>query len=504
MSPEVIRNTIPEKYEPTLNHALDVLAEASPDNGKGRPEWRKEKAYHLVKKAKDICSKVIKHPVTWLGLTTFAFNPIFQHELISGKGILLESIVKLNQVIASLPGGNEVLKSIQSFAMGPFPFNTISLIRPENPPLVNLTLAIGSAIQVSFVIAVPASIGIEKWRSSVRKERKIKGIEPIKKDEIPRSVMIGPSEFLSAIAIKSCPKNKKRKNPGVLIHADVVRPKSYDLGKTDYHFDIHDNPTKITDCRFMKESGIDRTENLILAAFDPDHALFYGRQASSKITLSALSTLVALLSRKPREELKNKNILVIAPKDTTFLTHTTAQHELFPVFRRKGIKIETLTPEDIILEHIKGDFDQIKNTKGVDEKVHVCLVGGADIQMIKKFKFALESLDNRLTVDVICDKVLGELEENSLNGMGDDERKRRVEELLKCSDINYVYGDTDQQTTDLANLIIERRGAERNQTVCLLEREEAIADAQAWRLFNICIYKEIATAISEKIIPTCK
>lgn len=482
------------KYGPsaTLDYALNQLYEQSPDLGAGRPEWQKSPIFrawdNLLAKGKEI----IGNQSIWLLTTTFVLNPILQND-ISKTQLIYQTLDAGTKAIKSIPAiGEKIVNALQTFATGPFPWNTTALIAATNPALVNLALVAGSFFQVASVVA----FGVEQFRNWQRSERMKLGVEPLRPKEKPRYTMIGPSELLSRVAKVALPEKQSYKNPDVLVHADNVLPSAY--GKQiEYHFNIANTPQEIATEAFMKKSGIDRSQHIVFVAFDPDKALFYGREASAALTPSMFTTMLAILSHRMLPDQPKRPVTIIAPKNATFLTHTTSQHELFRGFSEKGLEVTVRTPEDILLEHIADDIRLVRAGKPVDQPIRVNLVGGADTYMLKQFKKGIEGALPNTMVNIISDQMIGDrayVEEQQ-----PEENIAALKMLTRDGDINYVYGDTDAQTTDLANLLISVHKTDRKKTIALIERHESILDASASSLYHVCIYDMLADSISKMI-----
>ncbi|MEK7140992.1 MAG: hypothetical protein AAB800_00425 [Patescibacteria group bacterium] len=489
-------SSIESKYGPsaTLDYALQQLYEQSPDLGAGRPEWQKSPIFRAWDNVLAKGKEIIGNQSIWMLTTTFILNPILQND-ISGKEIIYKTLYAGTEAIKNLPViGEKIVNALQTFATGPFPWNTTALIAAANPALVNLALVAGSAAQVFSVVA----FGFEQFQKWQRSERMKLGIEPLRPKEKPRYALIGPSEFLSRVARVALPEKQSFKNPDVLIHADNVVPSSFKK-EIEYHFNIAGNPQEIVSEAFMKKSGIDRSKHIVFVAFDPDKALFYGREASAALSPSMFTTMLALLSHRTLPDQPKRPVTIIAPKNATLLTHTTSQHELFRGFSEKGLEVAVRTPEDILLEHIADDIHLLRAGKPADQQIHVNLVGGADTSMLKQFKKGIEGALPNTIVNIISDQMIGE------RAYAEDQQPQEniaaLKALTRQADINYVYGDTDAQTTDLANLLISVHKADRKKTIALIERHESVLDASASSLYHLCIYDMLADAISKMIRP---
>ncbi|MDP1722837.1 MAG: hypothetical protein Q8L37_06555 [Candidatus Gottesmanbacteria bacterium] len=488
--------SIESKYGPraTLDYALSQLYEQSPDMGAGRPEWQKSPLFRAWDNVLAKGKELIGNQSIWLLTTTFVLNPILQSD-VAGMEIIYKTLEAGTQAIKSIPAiGEKIVNALQTFATGPFPWNTTALIMASNPALVNLALVAGSAAQVFSVVA----FGFEQFQKWQRKERMKLGVEPLRPKEKPRFTMIGPSELLSRVAKVALPEKQSYKNPDVLVHADNVLPSSY--GKQiEYHFNIANNPQEIVTEAFMKKSGIDRSNNIVFVAFDPDKALFYGREASAALTPSMFTTMLALLSHRMLPDQPKRPVTIIAPKNATFLTHTTSQHELFRGFSEKGLEVTVRTPEDILLEHIADDIRLLRAGKPTEKQIRVNLVGGADTSMLKQFKKGIEGVLPNTMVNIISDQMIGD--RAYAEDQQPEENIAALQALTREADINYIYGDTDAQTTDLANLLISVHKTDRKKTIALIERHESILDASASSLYHVCIYDMLADAISTMIRP---
>ena len=152
-----------------------------------------------------------------------------------------------------------------------------------------------------------------------------------------------------------------------------------------------------------------------------------------------------------------------------------------------------------MLEHIADDIHLLRAGKPADQQIHVNLVGGADTSMLKQFKKGIEGALPNTIVNIISDQMIGE------RAYAEDQQPQEniaaLKALTRQADINYVYGDTDAQTTDLANLLISVHKADRKKTIALIERHESVLDASASSLYHLCIYDMLADAISKMIRP---
>lgn len=482
------------KYGPsaTLEYALNQLYEQSPDRGTGRPEWQKTPFFKTWDSVLAKGKEIISNQSLWMLTTTFVLNPILRNDVMNAKGIytVLEAGSKAIEHIPAV--GKTIIDALQTFATGPFPWNTTALIAATNPALVNLALVAGSLAQVASIVA----FGFEQFQKWQRSERMKLGIEPLRPKEKPRFTMIGPSELLSRVARVALPEKQSFKNPDVLIHADNIVPSSFKK-EIEYHFNIAGNPQEIVTDSFMKKSGIDRSQNIVFVAFDPDKALFYGREASAALTPSMFTTMLALLSHKTLPDQPKRSVTIIAPKDATFLTHTTSQHELFRGFKEKGLNVIVRTPEDILLEQISEDINLLNVGKPEGEKIRINLVGGADTAMLKQFKKNIENTLSNAIVNIISDQMIGD--KPYTEDQPSEENVGRIKTLTREADINYVYGDTDAQTTDLANLLISVHKTDRKKTIALIERHESVLDASASSLYHLCIYDMLADSIGKMI-----
>ena len=131
--------------------------------------------------------EIIGNQSIWMLTTTFILNPILQND-ISGKEIIYKTLYAGTEAIKNLPViGEKIVNALQTFATGPFPWNTTALIAAANPALVNLALVAGSAAQVFSVVA----FGFEQFQKWQRSERMKLGIEPLlskRNRDMPSSV----------------------------------------------------------------------------------------------------------------------------------------------------------------------------------------------------------------------------------------------------------------------------------------------------------------------------
>lgn len=462
------------------------------------PPVERAEAQSIAVRAARVAGIIAREPLTWLALGAFVANPIFTHEVLMNKGRILEAVQSFNDSIGRLPGGDALLSFVQTFTNTPFIWESHPLVNSTRKPLVNLGLFVGGASQV-LLFGLPL---FKILMGGHRRENMRLGKEPLRASESPGVALVGPSELMDVVASRTIPSDAKK--PLVIIHSDDNVPNEFGPGRSaKYHFTVRSDT--LTSLRFMRESGLQRAEKLVLAAFDPDRGLFYGNSACGAITTSAFSTLISLLQDGESASSKvPQKIVVLLPRNVNFFSGAASITDIFkslspdaPFSAQSGAKVEVLHPEDIVIDNLSSEFAALA-AKSSSGKLNICLIGGEHLEMLQAFRTALIERNPQIQVSIIAqDSVIVDGAKKSVPTP--EAGKTLIKELLAASHRNIVYGDSDHQTTDLASLLVRAFNAEREQTVCILERPSATKDAAANKLRSLCLYDLLADRINGSV-----
>ena len=498
-----------------LNQAMGDLASLSPDHGERRPDWRHTKAFAVVQNALDTAKTALKHPATISLATVTAGVMLAQGTENEGMARLITSI---NDTIAASPGGHAVLNALQTWALGPHFVNTLPT-EAGSIPLVNVARVVSSYATVGGEIGLAAS-GIREGILRNRQKVRIReGREPLTRAQVPRFLLVGPMELMDSIARSTLPKRERRDLfskktlVDVMIHTEPGVPQT--LGRQiERHFDLSEQESEtalsgwFSATENMKKTGIDRAQSGVFAAFSADNALYYGRRASTSFTDSVMTTLVSSLgSAEGGKTHEGQHFLIIAPKGSSYLAGAIEGIHLLGAqrppelsqklpylneFELRGDKIDVVTPEDVFFtKHVQPSLQDIPK-----DRVSIVLHGGIDTPMLKHFKDDLERRDpketfgKKILVSIVSDEQLGDQSAEDMNHLPVTERRAKIKALYEQTDLIYIYGDTDLQTTTLAAGAY-LLGASETKTTYILERPGAKQDKTAQPLKGVCIYDDL-------------
>lgn len=464
----------------------------------------------------------------FLALTALAFGPELHKQISEQSGQMYEFLNSANESFVSSPIGKYFMDVIAHLSLNLQP----DLVNENEPQLVQFTQFLDFLMIASGATYVAGKVLLPGYLDKIihpRRERVLEGKEPLKSDESPNQVIIGPTELISDLADMQNPDGKLV----VGIHNGIEPPAS--LGKTiDYHFPI--DFKNLISAKLFKESGIDRTKELTFLCINPENGLFYGQDANPALSPEMIPHFLRAL---PREKLKDIKINILLSYGFNYLGQTTDLIEEFKHLKEElGVEIHWRYLEDVVMDELKIVVGKIKATKSNlpedEQQINIILAGEGnqtkDREMLEKFKKAIEGLDEKVSVSIMSNHIFGEisldllrkyrdkrahyeneglssevikniadfvgLSENEKANLRDLEplrsglRKKLLEKMLQSSDLNIVYGDTDLGTSQLAELLIKARGAERSQTVCILEGKAAIQKAVKDNLLAFPLYQK--------------
>jgi hypothetical protein len=445
---------------------------------------------------------------------TLLVNPRLLRELHQGHGELLESLTASDQAIQSNPVGSWLLDVVQSVANMPLLIESNAQINFDNPPTVNGALLAGGIAQI-FLLGYPAVQIIEGLISQTsRRHREQRGEEPLPAKSRPELVIVGPVEFGDMLLSGQRPRQARNIGaPIVMAHPDEGVPMAYTDMKADFHYRIPLSGDRLLNPNTLRNIGIHRARNVVLAGFNTYRAIFYGDQSGGPISPSTCSTYLNTLSvtQSPGTE----HVVVVIPKDASILQATNFRDLLGneqPMIKRlkeKGVRVDIIHPEDALLNLLSARVAEIVEQRSITaspSKVRLCLIGNSNDRALKNFKSAVESLHPNFEMSIISDTSIGDIDANSAATLGKTERRQHILGLLRASDLNLVYGENDEETTDIANAVCQDlcsledlSAGERQQTICVVETERGSRDAAAMGLKTLCIYAELRRMIHDAL-----
>lgn len=366
---------------------------------------------------------------------------------------------------------------------------------PDDPSIVQFTkmASVGMGMGAGAIMLTKTGATLAQATHFVEnlpwvRERAIaEGRQALKPKEIPDRVIIGPTGLVSDFANL----RETEDNLVVAIHSGGT-PAA--LGETlDYHFPLENFGGELKSPKLLKESGADRAKRLTFLCVNPYNGIFYGDDSQPLISANSISSTLRSL---PPEQIKGMAVDVLLSKGFDFLGRTTALVEEFAALEQDlGVKIRWRYLEDVVLDDFKGAVEKIAATKKAGESVNIVLAGEGksekDKKMLKRFSQALPGLGKNIRVALVDNESI----DGKTSGT-DEKRRRKLETLLQASDLNIVYGDTNDGSTEVAELLIKIRGAERNQTVVVLESLTAVEEARRAKLLTLSLYQKALDSMS--------
>lgn len=419
---------------------------------------------------------IVRYGLMGIGLVTLA--PAFK-QISTQSGNYYSDLLHLNEVITANPAGNYVLNTINELTH--IFSSAIPQYHPDDVPMIHIM----EFFHTLAIIGGPLEHVLENIFTSKREARKLAGVEPLRKKEIPEHVFIGPSLIVSDLANKLFENRKKRKhNPIIGIHTDQSIPARFGQ-EIDYHFAVDDAqillgtfPTK-DDRLFTEVSGIDRAKEITIVCFNPDNAIFYGNQNEADIPPDFASSLIR--SIRPPEKLNGKKINVIF-NDTKLLAGSTPiEKELIKLSQENHFTLNCIKPEELVITRIKSEIDDLKIT-GTKK---VALVGQGeqdkDKLMLRKFTKTVQDINSDIEVEFISN-------EQAMQGSFGDH------------DLYICYGDTDLGTSSLAEAVNEKLEGKTNKSkiFALVERNKSLQEyEQIKNVTPVSIYQLVVDKILE-------
>jgi hypothetical protein len=425
-----------------------------------------------------VLKNTARYSLMTVALITLA--PFFG-QISSQAGPYYDKLIQLNEVISQNPLGLYILNSIKQFAY--ILSSGIPQYHIEGPP----TVPIAQLVHTLAVVGSPIEHVIENALTSKREKRKLEGVEPVRKKESPKHVLIGPSQVISDLAQQLFEdKPKKRKKPVVAISTKGI-PARYGQ-EIDYYFEASDSnaildtfPTK--DSReFIEFAGIDRADEITVVCFNPDNAIFYGSQTNADIGPDFVSTLIRNIAIAHPGKLKGKKINVIFNETKIFAKTTEIEEELKALSNEYGFIFNPIKPEKQIIDKIKSEVNEIQVKTEAKKKLALVGQGNRDEDrlMLERFYRTLSEIDkNNIEVTFISN-------EQAMNGEFGDH------------DFYICYGDTDNGTSTLAenvSLKLQEKNISR-KILALVERNKSLREyKEIPRVDTLSIYDLVVNGI---------
>lgn len=419
---------------------------------------------------------IIRYGLMGIGLATLA--PAFK-QISTQSGNYYNDLVHLNEIVAANPVGNYVLNTINELTH--IFSSAIPQYHPDDVPMVHIM----EFFHTLAIIGGPLEHVLENIFTSKREARKLAGVEPLKRKEIPEHIFIGSSLIVSDLANKLFENRKKQKNsPIVSIHTDQSIPARFGQ-EIDYHFAV-DGPQALLDTfptqddrLFTEVTGIDRAEEITIVCFNPDNAIFYGNQNEADVPPDFASSLIR--SIKPPEKLKGKKVNVIF-NDTRLLAGSTPiEEELIKLAQENHFKFNPIKPEELVITKIKSEINDLRTKK----KKKIAIVGqgeqNQDKLMLQRFTKAVQDIGHNVEVEFINN-------EQAMQGSFGDH------------DLYICYGDTDLGTSSLAEAVSEKLETKTNKSkiLALVERNKSLQEyEQIKNVTPISIYQFVIDKILE-------
>ena len=301
------------------------------------------------------------------------------------------------------------------------------------------------------------------------------------------------------------------RRPVVVVHPNEQIPVTFKEKLIDYHVRINPSEHRPLGDVVLKDSGLNRATKIVLAGFNHDKAVFYGNAGTSTITPSSCSTFLNLLAKEKNP--KATDVVLLLPKNAMLLG-TRNFHDLLDssqpvmkVLESKGIKVTVVHPEDVLMEMLDEHIAPLlaKREGGVlSAPLHICLIGDNNHEALKNFARAVELRLPQVKITLIANEMVGDVFGAEFHSLSASARIALQAKALQSSDLNLVYGDDDNVTTDLATIVVndhliedEARAREIAQTVCVMETERGSIDAELLGLQSLCVYKRLRERVSE-------
>jgi len=428
---------------------------------------------------------VTKDPVVYLGLAailgaTTAFLAADSLESTSGIIQFEQSLRDLHPIINNIFKGIEFLSKL--------PPGAVDFLDADDPAITQLIQGASVALAETGSLTVFGKLGANLadrfgWIENlphIKRQAMLEGRRPLDEKENPDRIIIGSTTLVSDFA------NRRETADHLVIgiHSGSHIPAAF--GETlDYHFPVRDF-NSLKDEKTIKMTGLDRSKQLTFLCINSDNGLFYGRDAKPDLSPVSISSILRSI---PQESLQGVAIDVVLPAGFHALAATTEVADELPLLAEElGININIHYPEQKVLSAFQSLVEKIKTQKtSPDDKVTILLAGEggseADKKMLVRFSQALRELDDSVELSLVDNDTIEGIETTD-----PDERKQLLEKILQESDLNIIYGDSDDGTTQVAELLIKVRKAERDQTVCILETQSAVAEAQQAGLIALSLY----------------
>lgn len=473
---ETNSNPVQEHFSPALESALSAIEQAEPGVG-----WRR---------TREILSGVggfIKDPVVIGTVLALTLGPGLENQIAVHSGPAYELIDKVNTAASASGFGKEVLNVFAHAARMANP----DIVGRDEIPLVQLAQMFDWGFTVLGSGYTAAKLAIPRAWEKLTHSRELAilaGTQPLRKNEVPDRVILGPRRLVSDFSRQK----EKQENLVVAVHDDIQGVPGALGSSLDYHFPMSDF-SDLKSARVLQETGMNRAKRLTFLCTNPDNGIFYGDDSHPSLSPNSISSVLRSLTPDQLNELE---VDVLLSKGFDFLGKTTALVEEFVSLNQElGVNIHWRYLEDVVMDEFRGVIEKIKSGKK-DGTVNILLAGEGksmkDKNMLQRFSKALTDLDDKITVTVVDNDSIGDLDLDTT----DDIKIERLNELLKQSDLNIVYGDSDDGTTEVAELLIRARGAERSQTVSVLESLSAVEEAKRANLLTLSLYEKAIDSIS--------
>lgn len=436
---------------------------------------------------------------------TFGFNPILHRQIQEGNGAVLDTIKALNDRAGASSIGRFFLDIVQSVANNPLVIESNSQINPSNLPLLNGTLLAGGIAQI-FALGYPIVKTVEYvYFQITAKERALRGEEPLPVTARPELVVVADNAFGDMLLGTTKPRHRNLNTPKVLAHSDSGIPEVFSNRQVDYHIRLSPEGRRVLGSTSLKHVGLDRAERIVLSAFNPDKAVFYGNEGASILSPSTCSTFLNVLSTQAGS--CTKQVVLLIPRDATVLG-TTSFRELLtphqPMMQRladRGIQVDVIHPEDVVLEMVTEELQQRTEAlqkAGCSRPLNICLIGDTNHAALTNFSAAIRAAHPNVQVTVISDESFGDIRGRNYKRLSPERIQALRRDALRQSDLNLIYGEHDTSTTDAAAVICNelcsspsQRRSELQQTVCIVESEQGSRDAEAAQVRSLCVYARL-------------